>query len=298
MPESALTELERQWAHLTADGRVKKIMSMTPTGSLNEMANEDRPCKICGCRSTFFGGAQLLKKHKIAYYRCDTCGFIQTEQPYWLAEAYSDALQLADVGIMQRNLQMSPITSAVISLLFPAGQKFLDYGGGHGTFVRLMRDRGFDFFWSDPYAKNIHARGFEHLPGTRYDMATAFEVLEHLPNPVEDIAPVFALSENVLMTTLLVPDPPPTPPNWWYFAVQGGQHVSFFTAASLQRLAQYFGRYVFSRGACHLFTRHPISQARFRLASGLRTSILVNKLLSRKSLVGSDFEGLTGIPLK
>ena len=75
--------------------------------------------------------------------------FIQTEKPYWLAEAYTDALVAADVGVMQRNLQTSAVTSAVISLLFPAAKTFLDFGGGHGTFVRLMRDRGFNFFWQD-----------------------------------------------------------------------------------------------------------------------------------------------------
>ena len=26
----------------------------------------------------------------------------------------------------------------------------------------LMRDRGFNFFWQDLYAKNIHARTFEY----------------------------------------------------------------------------------------------------------------------------------------
>ena len=145
-------------------------------------------CGICQTESAHFGEAILLEKYQVQYFRCPKCGFIQTEKPYWLAEAYTDALVAADVGVMQRNLQTSAVTSAVISLLFPAAKTFLDYGGGHGTFVRLMRDRGFNFFWQDLYAKNIHARTFEYRVGARYDLVTAFELMEHLPDPVEGMA--------------------------------------------------------------------------------------------------------------
>jgi Methyltransferase domain len=255
-------------------------------------------CGICKSSSANFGEALVLNKYQVRYWRCPKCGFVQTEEPYWLSEAYADALQITDVGIMQRNLQTSVVTSAVISLLFPAGKKFLDYGGGHGTFVRLMRDRGFNFYWKDLHAKNVHARSFEHIDDTRYDIVTAFEVLEHLPKPLEDIAPAFALSENVLATTLTMPDPPPVPPNWWYYAVRGGQHVSLYTKDSLENLAKHFGRRVVSTGVYHLFTREPMNTAMFRMATGARTSMLMSKLRRRKSLLESDFERLAGISLK
>ena len=255
-------------------------------------------CLICKTPSDRFGQALILNKHQVLYGRCPKCGFIQTEEPYWLPEAYAESLQVADVGIMQRNLQTSRIAAAVISLFLPTADKFLDYGGGHGTFVRLMRDRGFNFFWRDLYAKNLHARSFEHVMDARYSMVTAFEVLEHLPNPLDDMAPAFALSDNLLTTTLLVPDPPPAPPNWWYYSVRGGQHVSFYTPASLQKLAQHFGRHVLSAGIYHFFTRQPISPIKFRLACGWRTSVLVNRLRRRNSLIESDLEKLSGVNLE
>ena len=254
-------------------------------------------CEVCQTPLEHFGEALVLDKYRVHYFRCSKCGFIQTEKPYWLSEAYSEAIVAADVGIMHRNLQTSAVTSAVISLLFPTGKKFLDYGGGHGTFVRLMRDRGFNFFWQDRYAKNVHARSFEHIADTRYDLLTAFELLEHLPNPLEDLSQAFALSDNVLTTTLLVPDPPPVPPNWWYYAVRGGQHISFYTPASLNILAHHFDRYVSSSGGFHLFTRKPISAVMFRMATWPITILLVNRLRRRKSLMESDYERLSGISL-
>jgi len=32
---------------------------------------------------------------------------------------------------------------------------FLDYAAGYGLFVRLMRDAGYNFRWSDLYCQNL-----------------------------------------------------------------------------------------------------------------------------------------------
>ena len=39
----------------------------------------------------FFDTAMILKKYKVNYWRCQNCGFIETDTPYWLDESYSDA---------------------------------------------------------------------------------------------------------------------------------------------------------------------------------------------------------------
>jgi hypothetical protein len=247
-------------------------------------------CNVCGDVSEAFGSAIVLSKYPVQYFRCGTCRFIQTETPHWLEEAYSEGLGSLDTGVMWRNLHNAGVTAALISLLFPNGTRFLDYAGGYGTLVRLMRDRGFDFYWSDPYAKNLHARGFEHVPGSRYDLLTASEVLEHLPNPLEDIARMLDLADNVLVTTELLPEPAPEPPNWWYYAVKGGQHISFYSADSLRKIASHFRVYLLSRGSYHLFTRKRQSNLLFRIATSDRAVPVVNWLCKRGSLMQTDFE--------
>src|SRR4051812_8242986 len=101
-------------------------------------------CKICSSPSDFFASAVIMDKHEIKYYRCTSCGLMQTEDPYWLPESYTEAINKSDVGLVKRNLQLSEITKSVISSFFKSNGRYIDYGAGYGLFVRLMRDKGFD----------------------------------------------------------------------------------------------------------------------------------------------------------
>ena len=250
-------------------------------------------CKICAGVSQLFGETILLRKYRVRYFRCDECGFIQTEAPYWLDEAYSSAIAAQDVGIMQRNLINQAITSAVLNLLFPRVSRCIDFGGGHGVFVRLMRDKGFNFFWSDRHARNDYAHGFESEVGTRFDFLTAFEVLEHLVEPISELSTLMEASDNVLVTTCLVPTPAPKLPDWWYYVPTSGQHVSFYTERSLDLLGAHFGRSVVSFGPYHLFSKRPVNRLKFRLASHFRSAQLINLLFRRPSLTDQDFRQMT-----
>jgi 2-polyprenyl-3-methyl-5-hydroxy-6-metoxy-1,4-benzoquinol methylase len=137
-------------------------------------------CKICASSSTFFANAKLLNKYDVDYFKCTDCGFVQTEDPYWLAEAYSEAIAGSDIGLVTRNMNLSACAQLLIEQYFNSDGKFLDYGGGYGLFVRLMRDAGFNFYWSDKFCKNLFAQGFEDNGKSEYELVTAFELLEHL----------------------------------------------------------------------------------------------------------------------
>jgi methyltransferase family protein len=250
-------------------------------------------CKVCGIPSAFFAETKVLRKYPVQYFRCQRCGFIQTETPYWLEESYSSAITRQDVGIMQRNLTNCEVTSAVINLLFPKTSSALDFGGGHGVFVRLMRDKGFNFYWSDLHATNDYARGFEYQSGLTYDFLTAFEVLEHLTDPIADLSKLMGLSDNVFVSTCIVPQPTPGLSDWWYYVPTTGQHIAFYTTESLRILAARFGRYLLSFGPYHLFTKGPKSSLLYRLATKPKIARLVNRIYRRPSLIEDDHQKMT-----
>src|ERR1017187_3028144 len=169
-------------------------------------------CKICSRASAPFDTETILGRYKVQYFRCPECGLIETEDPYWLSEAYSEAIAQSDIGLVGRNVSLSHPTKLIISTLFRASGRFVDYGGGYGLFVRLMRDAGFDFYRYDKFCSNLFAKGFDVAPtdDKGFELLTAFEVFEHLPDPLGGLDAMLALSTNILFTTCLIPlkDPP------------------------------------------------------------------------------------------
>jgi Methyltransferase domain len=250
-------------------------------------------CKICESSTELFGEGKILHKYTVKYFRCPACSFVQTEDPYWLSEAYSSAISRLDTGIISRNLLQQRVTASVIRLLFPGTKRSLDYGAGHGIFVRLMRDAGFEFFWYDPHASNDYARGFERGAGETYDFLTAFEVLEHVVDPIAELSNMMNLADNIFVSTQLVPDPTPRLSDWWYYSLAGGQHISLYSLDALQRIASRFGRVLLSRGSYHLFTRERCSRVLFRIATSHRASGVLSALNSTPSLGESDLQMLS-----
>ena len=253
-------------------------------------------CQICNRPSVFFANALLLKKYKIKYYRCDNCGFVQTEDPYWLEEAYSQAIIRSDVGLVDRNLRLAKISKIIISAFFNPNAKFIDYGGGYGLYVRLMRDAGFDFFRYDKYCVNLFAQDFEaDVNGQfQYELLTAFEIFEHLANPCEEIYKILSFSKSMLFTTELLPSVCPKPDEWWYYGLGHGQHISFYTLKSLSILAKKVGLSLYSDGrSLHLLTPKIVPPFLFNLFQNAKLNFIISKFCSRKSLISSDYENIT-----
>jgi hypothetical protein len=223
-------------------------------------------CAVCASAMEERFRATVMKRHAAAYYRCPRCGYLCTEPPYWLDEAYRSPINASDTGILQRNLTLSRLTAVLLYGLHGRSGRFVDYAGGHGILTRLMRDLGFDFYWHDPYCPNLFARGFEYsMGGWKPDLLTCYEAFEHFVSPPEELEKMLAVCRNILFTTELLPQPVPSPGEWRYYGLDHGQHVSFYSPETLERLAGRYRLNLVSDGrSIHLLSDRKVGNARFR----------------------------------
>ena len=252
-------------------------------------------CPICDAERENAFQMTLLGVHKVAYYRCRSCGFLQTEQPWWLEEAYSRAIAVLDTGLVRRNVEMASKLTRLLGTTRDVRGHFVDLAGGTGLLTRLMRDRGFDFRWHDPHCENVHAPGFEVLDdGHPTEAVTAIEVLEHLADPHQFIQQAIDRHHPQLLvfTTVLFEGEPP-PPTWWYYLPNTGQHISFYQRSTLQRLADRSGLHFASYHQIHVMAREPITALTLRFLMG-KWGWLVDRRLRRRlsSLTRTDLATL------
>ncbi|WP_432748538.1 class I SAM-dependent methyltransferase [Pectinatus frisingensis] len=249
-------------------------------------------CKICGRVTNDLEKAVILNKYSINYYKCQYCGFIQTERPYWLDEAYSKAITKSDIGLLSRNVYFSSVVSAILKICFPKMDRYIDYGGGYGVFVRLMRDAGFNFFWYDKYCDNLFADAFNANIEKKYDLLTAFEVFEHLENPTLELTKMLKMAPNIIFSTETLPNDEIKPNEWWYFCLDHGQHIAFYDKKTLNFLAEKHQKYYTALGNIHIFTEKPINKIKAKMAKKLH--IVINKVIKNKSLLMVDYKSITG----
>ena len=227
-------------------------------------------CSVCNSAMTSAFSATLLRKYQVFYYRCPQCGLLQTEEPYWLDEAYSDAIAVSDTGLVRRNISIAAKLVALIYFELDVKGAYLDVAGGYGMMTRLMRDFGFDFYWSDKYCRNLLARGFEaDKANVPFYALTAFEVLEHVRDPLAFITEVMGNygSRTLVFSTALYEGNPPAN-DWWYYAFDTGQHISFYQPQTLQCIAERLGLNFYSAHGVHMLTDMPVNKRRFDLLTG------------------------------
>lgn len=221
-------------------------------------------CKICNSTSSKIFSGKILKKYSVDYFQCENCHFVQTENPYWLSESYSSAIASTDIGLISRNISFQNITSWIIKSYFDCKSKFLDFAGGYGIFVRLMRDNGFDFYRQDIYCENLFAKYFDVVDlnsVAKFELVTAFEVFEHLVNPIEEIGKIFQFSDVIFFSTELQPqNKMNSTADWWYFAEETGQHISFYTLKSLEIMAKKMDCDLYSNNRnLHILTKKSLN---------------------------------------
>lgn len=251
-------------------------------------------CKICQSPSKKLFKLKVLYKYDVDYFQCPSCLFIQTEEPYWLDEAYSRVISFSDIGVVLRGIYFSEIVTALFGILgIDRSRRFLDHGGGHGMFVRAMRDNGYNFYWADKYCENIYATLFkaEDLPSPdqRYEATTAFEVFEHLTDPMQEISELLAHSDTIIFSTELINRAnTPNLENWWYLSTQNGQHIAIYHRQTLEYIARKFGINLYTYKNLHMLSRRKFNATKYKFGANFRLAKLYNSLIFPKSLTDQD----------
>lgn len=258
-------------------------------------------CKICNSDCTRLFEKKILQKYTSWYYQCVSCNFVQTDEPVWLEEAYSSAITSLDIGLIDRNFVLKEEVCLILDACFAKDAVFLDYAGGYGMFVRMMRDAGYDFYRQDIYCENLFAKHFdiEDKQLAHFDAVTAFEVFEHFADPMPEIKKIAAFSEHIIFSTKLLPQDKTEIENWWYIAPETGQHIAFYDTKTLHYIAKTLNRnYYFNDRNCHVFTTKTLSPEQLHYAFNApepkksffgQKNVPVNLKVVRESLLQKDF---------
>jgi 2-polyprenyl-3-methyl-5-hydroxy-6-metoxy-1,4-benzoquinol methylase len=236
----------------TPSGQIisKKEPTMSNIESNNKITLDNPQCRLCGGNLLHRFNITVLRKYTVPYYECEKCLSLQTEQPYWLDEAYNHLSGL-DTGAAQRNIH-NLAACYTLSRLFNF-KNVIDIGGGDGLLCRLLRDYDINCFVKDKYAKPTYAQGFTEPDFVKPDFIIALEVFEHFSNPITDLEQLFGYNANALLVSTGIYNNQTA--DWWYLAPEGGQHVFFYSEPALLLIAKRYDYELIISGGFILFIR-------------------------------------------
>jgi hypothetical protein len=257
-----------------------------------------KKCPVTGKEMRPVFTHRVLGKYDITYFFSDESGLIQTEEPYWLKEAYESVIFPLDTTVAARNYGNARRLEPILSLLFPENSAYVDTAAGYGLFARLMRDKGFDFYAYDRFCENLFTKGFEAPAGIAATAVTAFEVMEHVADPVAFLSEQMKQfnTDTVIASTSVFEGSVP-PPEWPYYAFECGQHITIYQPRSFELIAGRLGAsYTRLAPDLHMISKRPVSAwkkfvltAKFVRAAHREA----NRLLRRKrTLIAADYEVL------
>ena len=203
----------------------------------------------------------MLADTPAALCRCAECSFQFVAEPRWLADTFSSQLHRMDVGSVDRSSLVAQFVLGLMTIGRARRRwRVLDIGGGDGLLVRLLRDRGVDARFSDPYTSPIYDVGPEVEATDRFELGVMSEVALHLTDPVGEFRAAIDRCDRLLFTAVVPPDP--IPAYWWYLMPTTGQHVAFYPVSAIERIARELGCHWCSDGKFfHLISREPIPRA-------------------------------------
>jgi hypothetical protein len=214
-------------------------------------------CPICGEAAEVKLHVDIHGRHKQPLFQCSVCCFSFFHQPDWLPQSFSAELNELDLGSVARCLSVADFVTATFSS-DRGTTRLLDWGGGDGLLTRLLRERGFDCVWHDPFVQPRYVGDSIYIEGDHTGIVVASEVFLHLTDPLYALRSLLAISEVVVITAVVPPKQ--IEPNWWYLMPESGQHVSFYPIVSLKELARLTGTQLSSdRRFFHVFSHRRLS---------------------------------------
>ncbi len=185
-----------------------------------------------------------LSGEPVYYFFCESCGFcFAPEIAEWKLEEFEKKIYNDGYIEVDPDYVLKRPHNNYDNLMSMYGKvsgkiRHLDYGGGEGYLVKLLRDAGWNSTSYDPFVnKDVKTSELG-----KFDLITAFEVFEHVPDPnalMADIRQLLAPNGVVFFSTLLSNGNIRINQRltWWYASPRNG-HISLFSKESLSLLAK------------------------------------------------------------
>jgi hypothetical protein len=221
-------------------------------------------CRLCESDAVKKFNTKILNKYNVVYYECSGCRSLQTQNPYWIDESYSELDFNLDTGALQRNMNNFAACYALCKIL--SVNNIVDFGAKDGLLCRFLRDHQINCFAYDKYSKPSYSIDFQAtIDLGPVDMLMAFEVLEHLPNPITDLDEIFSFNPSyVLVSTEIYTG---QGEDWWYLAKEGGQHIFFYSVEAINIIAKKYRYSVTKIGNMILFFKSDIENVQNKIIS-------------------------------
>lgn len=174
----------------------------------------------------------------VTYHKCNDCGLVFTTYcDTWDNLMFSDKIYNDDyIKVDPDYVSMRPQNNAeFISKLVSKDKTILDYGGGNGKTVELLRSMGYSAAFWDAY--NDHGK-----PSIKVDVVIAIEVFEHVIDPIETFSEAISFLKDggKLIYTTLTNNSLDNHEMHWYLSPRNG-HVLMHSYESLDELGAKFG---------------------------------------------------------
>lgn len=214
-------------------------------------------CVICEGTTEIKLHVDIHDWQKQPLFQCRACSFYFFHQPDWLPQSFSAELNELDLGSVARCSFVADFMAAIFSS-DRENTRVLDWGGGDGLLTRLLRERGFDCVWYDPFVQPRFVGDAIYEGDSPVGVTVASEVFLHLTDPLRALRSLLAISDIVVVTAVVPPKQ--VNPNWWYLMPETGQHVSFFPITALKELANRTDTCLYSdRRFFHVFADRRLS---------------------------------------